>query len=238
MKSKIKFMKLGYIFLFVLLVNVSIAEARKIPGTNLDEKPLPITIIKRKVPLMSLEKLLEENNEINNYIGMYPPRLYSENQRNIIYKKWIDLVSDAEYYLSLSQNEQILYLLADLYRKGHNMDVVDSSNHAIKNLQICLNKYPKSLSCHYTSVYLYLSSGPDGLYKAEESLIFLRRHFAPELNSAVELAYITLYLHKRDAKNAKIQIEKFIDIFHNHQYAKLYKDILPALDDGISYTKE
>ena len=70
------------------------------------------------------------------------------------------------------------------------------------------------------------------------SLIFLRRHFAPELNSAVELAYITLYLHKRDAKNAKIQIEKFIDIFPNHQYAKLYKDILPALDDGISYTKE
>jgi hypothetical protein len=59
MKSKIKFMKLGYIFLFVLLVNVSIAEARKIPGTNLDEKPLPLTIIKRKVPLMSLEKLLD-----------------------------------------------------------------------------------------------------------------------------------------------------------------------------------
>jgi outer membrane protein assembly factor BamD (BamD/ComL family) len=113
------------------------------------------------------------------------------------------------------------------------MDVVDSSNHAIKNLQICLNKYPKSLSCHFTSVYLYLSSGSDGLYKAEESLIFLRKYFAPKLNSAVESAYVTLYLHKRDAKNAKIQIEKFIDIFPNHQYAVLYKDILPTLDNGI-----
>jgi hypothetical protein len=123
---KIKLIKLKYIFLFSLLVNTNIAEATKIPGTNLDEKSLPLTIIKRKAPLLSLEKLLEENNKINDYIGMYPPRLYSENQRNIIYKKWIDLVSDAEYYHTLSQNEQILHLLAELYRQGHNMDVIDS----------------------------------------------------------------------------------------------------------------
>jgi plasmid replication initiation protein len=87
-------------------------------------------------------------------------------------------------------------------------------------------------------VYFYLSTGPDFLYKAEESLIFLRRYFAPKLNSAVESAYVTLYLHKRDAKNAKIQIKKFIDTFPNHQYAKLYRDILPALDNGIPYIKE
>lgn len=234
---KIKPIKLKYILLFILLVNTSIVEARKIPGTNLNEKSLPLTIIKRKAPLLSLEKLLEENNKINDYIGMYPPRLYSENQRNIIYKRWIDLVSDAEYYF-LSQNEQAIYLLADLYRQGHNMDVIGSFDRANKILQICLSKDPKSLSCHSTSVYLYLSSGPDVLYKAEESLIFLRRHFAPKLNSAVESAYVTLYLHKRDAKNAKIQIKKFIDIFPNHQYSKLYKDILPALDNGIPYKKE
>ncbi len=58
--------------------------------------------------------------------------------------------------------------------------------------------------------YLYLSSGPDDVYKAEESLIFLRRHFAPELNSAVELAYITLYLHKRDAKNTNRKIYRYL----------------------------
>jgi hypothetical protein len=83
---QIKLFKLKYILLFILLVNANIAEARKIPGTNLDEKSLPLTIIKRKVPLMSLEKLLEENNEINNYIGMYTQD-YTQKINGILFIK-------------------------------------------------------------------------------------------------------------------------------------------------------
>ena len=219
------------------VMSCTLVKAEKIPFTNVEEKSLDLKLIEKKLVSRSLDQLIKEEASLNYYLGGYPPRFESEEMRDEIYGKWTELISDAEYYGKTSKDEKVLYLLADLYRQGHNMDVKGSGDLAIDNINLCLKKYPRSISCHFTSVYFNLSAGPAYLDKGKESLDFLRKHYGSNLNSDVESGYVHFYLFKRDNQKAKKQIKKFIKIFPKHRDTEFFKGILPALDNEIKYKK-
>ena len=220
------------------MAHCSFAKAEKIPGTNVEEKSFELRVIDKKSSSRGIEGLIADCTYLNYYIGGYPPRFSSEKERDDIYSKWTELISEAEYWAKIEKNEKTLYLLADLYRQGHNMDIIGSGDLAINNINLCLNKYPKSIPCHFTSMYFNLSAGEAFLGKGKESLDFLREYYGANKNPDIEAGYIHYYMLMRDNESAKEQIKRFIKIFPKHRDGKFFEDILPALDNKIEINKD
>ncbi len=147
----------------------------------------------------------------------------------MVYKKWLDLVSDAEAMpVSATTEEQVLFISSELYRQGHNLDVSGSAQKAISKLDACLTTYPKSVPCNMSAAYFYLFIGPQYLSTAEKSLQLLREHFAPKLDAEVESLYVLLYLHQQNEAMSKKQIDKFIKHFPNHKDVDIFSKLRDA----------
>ena len=205
-------------------------SADKVPGTNVEKKIFELNLVKQKSSSRNFEALYKEVSKLNKYIGTYPPTFSSENQRSKIYRYWLELASDAEgYAITMERDEQSIYILSELYRQGHNMDVRSSAKRALSTLSECLEKYPKSVSCHFSASYFYLSIGKNYLDSAEKSLSFLKSHYSPRLNSKVEEGYIFLYLYRQDVPSVKLQIDKYLEVFPNSERTKLFTKIRSAL---------
>ena len=171
---------------------------------------------------------------LNRHIGSYPPHFSSEEQRQKIYKKWLDLMSDAEAYAKLKpESEDGWHLLSELYRQGHNMDVKQAGEKTIAILGKCLAKYPRSVGCHQSAAYFYLSVGPGYLPQAEHSLSTLRAIHSPKLDPEVESGYVFLHIYRGDAPAAKGQIDQYLKHFPKDGRAEIFKDIRKGLDNPI-----
>jgi outer membrane protein assembly factor BamD (BamD/ComL family) len=68
------------------------------------------------------------------------------------------------------------------------------------------------------------------LDKAEKSLSFLKQHYSPELNSAVEENYVFLYLYRQDVVSARKQIDSFIKNFPASEKVAMLVEIRAGLD--------
>lgn len=207
-----------------------INTTNKVPGTNVAEKILPFHLQEKSWPSLTLSQLSQEIKQLNKYVGWYPPSFNSEEEREAIYRKWLKLASDAEAFARSEKTEEVLAALSELYRQGHNMDVEHSHDKAISNLNLCLEKYPKSVECNFSAAYFYMSVDPKYLSRAETSLNTLRQHFAPKLNADVESQYVFLYLHQKNDPIARQQIDKFIKNFPNDSRVSVFKKIRPALE--------
>jgi len=215
------------------------STSTKIPGTDIEEKAFDLNIEQKKASSRSFEALNKEVDSLNKYIGSYPPRFNNEEERQTIYQSWLDLVSDAEAYARESpETEKGLYIMSELYRQGHNMDVKGSAEKALERLNTCLSLFPQSIACNFSASYFYLSIGPKYLDSAEKSLHILRGHFAPKLNSEVEGGYVFLFLYRQDVPKAKDQIDKFIKSFPNSRRAKDFANIKAGLGDKIEWKEQ
>lgn len=198
------------------------------------KKPFTIKLDSREAAKRSFSQLHKQVRALNDYIGGYPPRFKDENERQEIYTQWLDLVSDAEAFArSAPGEEKTYYILAELYRQGHNMDVKGSGARAQTYLNSCLASFPASVSCNFSATYFYLSVGAGFLDNAENSLKALRTHFAPELNSEVEAGYVYLYIYRKDVDKARKQIDKFIRSFPHSERMQEFSDIKAHLNDKI-----
>lgn len=227
-------MKILTIFLLFFASGGCFAKSAKIPGTNVDEKALELKISQLTKPSLNFEELEKEVSNFNNYIGSYPPRFSSNKERDSIYKKWLSITSEAEAFAKDNpETEQALYILSELYRQGHNMDVIGSAEKALSNLKHCLTKYEKSIPCNLSASYLYLSIGEGYLGAAEKSLEILRKQFSPKKNAEVEAGYVMLYLFQRNNIKAKIQIDQFISEFPNSERVEHFLKIKESLGNKI-----
>lgn len=203
------------------------------------EKVLALNPVVLAAPTMSFEALEQETGSLNQFIGSYPPRFGSEKERELIYKKWLVLVSEAEAHNKMNVNsEKSLYLLSELYRQGHNMDVAGSAEKAINHLDACLAADQKSIPCNFSASYFYLSIGPAFLDKAEKSLSVLKNQFSPKLNQEVEAGFVFLYLYKQDVARAKKQIDYFTQNFPGSSRAKQFTSIKESLGDSIEWKQQ
>ena len=184
-----------------------------------------------KTVQINYEDLNKVVNSMNPHIGSYPPKFKNEQEKQAIYEKWTFILNIAEKFEQNSEHkESALYLLAELNRQGHNMDVEGAAEKTQQYLNTCLTQYPNSVRCHFSASYFYLSIGLNHLKQAEQSLEFLRAHFKQELNPEVEAGYVFLYLYQQDLKQATKQIKYYISIFPNTRRAIEFADILKNLD--------
>ncbi len=214
-----------------LAVLSTAAHAQTIPGTNLVEKIFELNIQKKSKPSLSVQDIETAMMGMNAYIGQYPPRFKDEAERQTIYEKWLLLVAEAEAYANVNKGTEIsFYLLSELYRQGHNMDVERGAEKSIENVEACLKTYTKSVPCNQSASYLYLSIGVDYLGKAEKSLSILRQHYGSDLNEEVEGGYVFLYLYQQDFSKAIEQIKLVVKTFPNSPRTKFFNMLLPDLE--------
>jgi len=215
------------------------SQQSKIPGTDINEKVFELSPPQLDIPAMSFEALEKEIGALNRYIGSYPPRFTSESERELVYKKWLSLVSEAEAYNKVNSNtEKSLYLLSELYRQGHNMDVSGSAEKALSNLDSCLLANEHSIPCNFSASYFYLSIGTAYLDKAEKSLSILKNHFSPKLNHEVEAGYVFLYLYRQNVPMAKEQIDLFIKSFPTSLRVAAFTNIKENLGETIEWKQQ
>lgn len=227
---------IGYMVVFSpASSNGVITAPAAVADSELNSTSLDLTNeVELTTPAMTYEQLEQEINGLSKYIGGYPPSFESEEERAAVYDKWLELKEAAEAHAAVTPDEEIgLYLLSELYRQGHNMDVPEAGQQAGRSLENCLLTYPESVKCHFSAMYFYLSVGGTHLDQAEESLQFLKAYFDPDLDAEVEAGYVFLYLYQQDAALAKRQIDFYVQNFPDDSRAEVFSKIKDSLGDTI-----
>ena len=205
----------------------------------MNEKVFELNPVTIQAPTMTFSEIKSQVGALNKYIGSYPPRFKNDTVREVIYKKWLSLVSEAEAFNSKHPNsEKSLYLLSELYRQGHNMDVKGSAEKALNNLNSCLSLFRYSVPCNFSASYFYLSIGPNYLDKAEQSLSILKQHYAPHPNEEVEAGYVFLFLYRQNIPMVKKQIDSFTKSFPNSRKVAAFANIKENLGDSIEWKQQ
>lgn len=197
-------------------VGLLCANALLATGTNATlsglRDPLPFPEL-QSVPAPSLQTTLTEAAALNKWIGGYPARIRDVQQRQEIYATWQRLLAGA---LALQardgDTEQISLLLARLYRQGHNLDVRQCGEKAIKVLEHALTAYPQSDALLLESSYFYLSINPKFAPKGEAALLKIRQLRGTDRDKEIERGLIFAYLYQNRIKEAKAQIEHCLEL--------------------------
>ena len=198
--------------------------------SKLPEKIFEIPALDRKKANRGIDTLMSEASALNSLIGRYPPSYKTGEEREKTYALWSDLLQDVN---TIPQNsEEYLFLNAQLYRQGHNMDVRYAAQKSDEFIQSCISTFKKSEKCHLEATYLYLQVGPPNTKLAKKSLKALKKMYKPNLNEEVEAGYVFVYLYSRDNKGAIIQIKKYLKEFPSSSRSVMFKKIMAGIENG------
>lgn len=157
----------------------------------------------REEPKYTLEKLKKEVGYLNKYIGSYPPTVTSKEDKQKVYNRWSEALVDANAHLKKEgKSEEILSILSELLRIGHNLDVQGTGYLAQETINLCLTTYTDSLNCNFSAMRFYLSIEPtrENLSKVKKSIDFLTFVYSDDLPPEVldATAYLNSYLAKKN----------------------------------------
>lgn len=190
-------------------------------------KGLPMDIPSLKDPTITVDQLEENIWRLNPYIGSYPPKFKDDKEKAAVYSFWATQVSEAEALANIDPDSEKSYAQrSELYRQGHNMDVIGSADRAQENLILCFAKVKNPILCHRSAMYLYVSIGQEYLDSGEESILILREHYGDNPDQDVESHLILLHLLREDVESAKKEISNFLERFPNSRHVDLYKMII------------
>lgn len=207
-----------------LLLAVAIAACATPARTGphgLPEKVFPPPHDTREYPRRSLAELEGAAVALYPVLGAYPPRFENAGHREQVYAVWVDLALDAEAIPRAQQPERRLFVLAEVYRLGHNLDVAGAGERADGYLNACLSRFPESSRCNRSAAWFYLSvvPTPARLAQAERSLTLLRRQAAPEVSENAEAGFVFLAIARRDVPGARAQIDRYLRLFPDSERA-------------------
>lgn len=187
--------------------------------------PLAMPLQRSDPVTFSIDELKATANALNAKIGSYPPKLSSDGDRQATYAKWADALQKAwAVTRNAPDSESSLSLLSELYRQGHNLDVVDTDHRADTTIQKCLSMYPKSIACNFSAAYFYLSIDPKYAPYGEKSLLRLRELRKPEVDQNVEKGLAFAYLYEGRVEDAKKQIDYYLTLDPKSDWAVKFKD--------------
>jgi len=217
------------ILLATCLAACSAGDTR--PPHGLSAKTFPMPAMPAAPPGASFSSVDAEVAILQRTIGGYPPRFTSEGQRDAIYTRWANALLQARGLNGDAEHREAkLYLLAELYRQGHNLDVEGAAAQAMATVERCIALYPRSRACHYSASLFYLSvTGPkQPLDKAERSLIVLREEAAPALDENAEAGFIRLAIARDQRAEANRLIERYLIAFPRSPRAEAFRKFLAA----------
>jgi hypothetical protein len=158
---------------------------------------------------------------LDQYVGSYPLRFPSDEVRDQVDAKWQSTMKQAwAFEKKHGRTEQTLHLLAELYRKGHNMEVENTAANAFEVIDECLKRFPESINCHFSAAYFYLSINPKYAPKGQASLLWLRARLTPEVNEDVVRGLMFAYLYQKRPLEALAQAEYVLQHYPNSEVAK------------------
>jgi len=225
--------KYCFVIALIFVLTACSPVQRKVRGTDLDVKVFPMPTLDRKTPLRTARILEQEINIQNEFIGTYPPNYRTESQREQIYQDWVEFLLDAgALKYQNGETEETLYLLSELYRQGHNLDVKGAAEKAAKNIEKCIENFPDSVPCHFSSMYFYPTANPKFISLAERSLKFLRTKFPKGSNKAVERECITIHLFEGRLPEAAEHIDFYLSVFPNCPDRELLLKIKNLIQSG------
>ena len=174
-----------------------------------------------------IQELRQRVSDLNRFIGSWPARASSDDERRAVYKQWSAALQQAWLVEAKDpDSESTLALLADIYRQGHNLDVNDSGRLADQSINCCLADYPDSIPCNFTASYFYLSVNPKFAPKGEASLAHLRELLKPKVNLEMEKGFVFAYLYEGKKDQAKTQLEYFLTLAPDAEWAHKMLDNL------------
>jgi len=202
---------------------------------GLPEKTFPPPQGVREYPQRSLADLEGAAVSLYPVLGAYPPRFTDARHREQVYAVWAELALDAGAIPRGEQPERRLFLLAEVYRLGHNLDVAGAAERADGYLDACLSRYPESSRCNRSAAWFYLSviPTPARLAQAERSLTLLRAQSAPEPSENAEAGFVFLALARRDVPGARAQIDRYLQLFPDSARADDLRRMRDRLGDEI-----
>jgi hypothetical protein len=217
---------------------VAVACAKPQIGPHgLPNRLFPLPEGSRAAPTRNVLELAGAVDGLNPSLGGYPPRFADEADRERVYAEWCDLLLDARALSPvLATEEHRLLLLAELYRMGHNMDVIGAAELAAETVAECLGVAPRSVGCHRSNSFLMLQAGwPDGshLDRAEASLEVLREELGPEPDEQTEAGFVYLYVYRLDNAAAQRQIDFYLERFPSSPRAEKFRQLRRGLDRPI-----
>jgi len=202
---------------------------------GLPEKVFPPPRAAREYPRRSLAELEGAAVALYPVLGAYPPRFADARHREQVYAVWAELALDADAIPRGEQPERRLFLLAEVYRLGHNLDVTGAGERADGYLDACLSRYPESSRCNRSAAWFYLSvvPTPARLAQAERSLTLLRAQAAPEPSENAEAGFVFLAIARRDAPGARAQIDRYLRLFPDSARANDLRRMRDHLGEDI-----
>lgn len=173
----------------------------------------------------SLAILADVQSRLVPVIGSHPPRLRGAQARQQTLQVWTTLVQEARRAARAeAYSSQVRYLLAELYRMGHNLEVADAALWAQTEIHQCLQADPAAVGCHFSRVRYHLSVAPPDLDAAEASLRWLQEHFGLDFNEEVERGFVFLAVYRKQPGLAQRRIDDYFALFpHSAHRAALEK---------------
>jgi len=152
---------------------------------------------------------------LNRYAGSYPPRFEDAIIKYKITSEWQSLVEKVKKeYAQYPDAETLLYLLGELYRQGHNMDVPGAAIDAGKIYERALRMYPRSVDLNMSAAYFYLSIDPRFAHLGEACLYRLREVLGAN-HPDVERGLVYAYLYQDREADAIAQIDRYLTLIPN-----------------------
>jgi len=218
--------------LAILLVSAALicACAAKVAGPphGLSMKVYPMPAAPPMLPVATFQSVEANVAALQPTIGRYPPRFESEEQRDEIYTRWSTTLIKARSLDTRGDKLEVkLFLLSELYRQGHNLDVRGAAPEALDTIERCIDLYTRSRPCHLSASYFYLSAAgtPSRLERAERSLTVLRELAAPGLDDDAEAGFIWLALYRENGAEASRLIDRYLAVFPQSTRAEMFRKI-------------
>ena len=181
----------------------------------------------------SLSILADVQDQLVPVIGGYPPRLEDAAQRQRVGRIWSALVVEARHAARAeAESGNARYLLAELYRMGHNLGVAGAALAAQTEIQACLQADPAAVGCHFSRVRYHLAVAPQDLDAAETSLRWLQEHFGLDFNEEVERGFVFLAVYRQQPELAQRRIADYRALFPDSAQLPALERLRAALAQG------
>ena len=181
----------------------------------------------------TFEQLKEEQRKLNRALGGYPASFFMANHKKQVYQKWTEiLIATAKFQPSNKQEaSDRVYLLGELFRNGHNMNIAGSTEEADKAISTCLHYEPESIRCQFSAALFYMTVNEQFFPEVEQQLATLKQYYGEDRNADVEIAYAYYYVYSDQYDLAVEQIDLVLSEFEELKKDSIEKFRLKQLHE-------
>ncbi|MBI1258835.1 MAG: hypothetical protein GC204_15300 [Chloroflexi bacterium] len=184
----------------------------------------------------SLKQLQGKRERFNLIIGGWPTRIRNEQEGLAVRKLWDEALSEARALTKQQPTSlEAKFVLADLLRMGHNIDVPGAAQASYTLLQEIIQANPDHFGAHNSLAILFLAINPQTAPQAETHFLKAEALAAPHVIPDIYqgLGFACLYQDK--TPEAIAYFEKFLQYREDTQIQKMVEALKADVKPRITY---